>query len=78
MSIGGPHEVLPSHGVSPASERSRFARIIDKDEAVADNYSRVIWKLLSEQFTDSYKKWGNYIPSYPKQPPRVEYVVPFR
>ena len=42
--------------VSPASEQSRFARIIDKDEAVADNYSRIIWKLLSEQFTDSYKK----------------------
>lgn len=43
--------------VSPASEGSRFARIIDTDEAVSDNYSRVIWKLLSEQFKDDYQKW---------------------
>ena len=43
--------------VAPAAERSRFARIIDTDEAVSDNYSRVVWKLLSEQFEDDYKKW---------------------
>ena len=43
--------------VSPASERSRFARIIDKDEAVSDNYSRMLWKLLSEQFTPKYQRW---------------------
>ena len=30
--------------VSPSSERARFARIIDPDQAVSDNYKRLAWK----------------------------------
>ena len=30
--------------VSPSSERARFTRIIDPDQAVSDNYKRLAWK----------------------------------
>ena len=30
--------------VSPSSERARFTRIIDTDQAVSDNYKRLAWK----------------------------------
>ena len=43
--------------VRPASEATRFTRIIDTDEAVSDNYSRMVWKLLSDQFKDEYQRW---------------------
>ena len=48
--------------VTPASEQTRFTRIIDRDEAVSDNYSRMVWKLLSDQFMDEYQQWmiGTY------------------
>ena len=41
--------------VMPAHEQTRFGRIIDGDAAVADDYSRLVWKLFAEQFTDKYK-----------------------
>ena len=48
--------------VTPASEQTRFTRIIDRDEAVSDNYSRMVWKLLSDQFMTQYQHWmiGTY------------------
>ena len=37
----------------PASERPRFQRIIDGDQAVSDNYKRLIWKRHSDLDRDA-------------------------
>ena len=39
--------------VQPASESSRFTRIIDPDQAVSDNYKRLAWKRQSDLDSDA-------------------------
>ena len=39
--------------LGPASERSRFIRIVDSDVAVSENYARMIWKRMSDLDRDA-------------------------
>ena len=39
--------------VSPSTEAPRFARIIDADQAVSDNYRRLTWKRMADLDTDA-------------------------
>ena len=39
--------------VSPSTEAARFARIIDPDQAVSDNYRRLSWKRMADLDTDA-------------------------
>ena len=48
--------------VTPSSEKARFARIIDPDQAVSDNYSRLAWKRQSDLDGDApdHTTFGQY------------------
>ena len=48
--------------VRPSSERARFARIIDPDQAVSDNYRRLIWKRQADLDVDALAEttFGKY------------------
>ena len=39
--------------VSPSTQATRFARIIDLDQAVSDNYRRLSWKRMADLDTDA-------------------------
>ena len=39
--------------VAPSTETARFARIIDPDQAVSDNYRRLTWKRMADLDTDA-------------------------